>query len=87
MMKNMPLRNKFAVKKTPPRRSLSLNNLNNLESSIREETYGLHYDAPKIKIAGQEFKFDDENGMWTSGNKLILKGQFKLIEPFHFCWH
>ncbi|KAJ8037558.1 Protein chibby-like 1 [Holothuria leucospilota] len=80
MMKNMSLRNKFAVKKTPPRRSLSLNNLNNLESSIREEHYGLNYDAPKIKIAGQEFKFDDENGMWTSeaggsgvGQKEFLK--------------
>lgn len=63
----MPLRNKFSTKKTPPRRSVSLNNLNNLESSIREENYGMNYDVPKFKLGGHEFKFDDENGMWVSG--------------------
>ncbi|XP_038066097.1 protein chibby homolog 1-like [Patiria miniata] len=64
----MPLlpSNKFNTKKTPPRRSLSLNNLNKLESSIREEEYGADYGQPAMRIAGQVIKFDSENGIWIS---------------------
>ncbi|XP_022095458.1 protein chibby homolog 1-like [Acanthaster planci] len=58
--------NKFNTKKTPPRRSLSLNNLNKLESSIREEEYGIDYGQPAMRIAGQVIKFDTENGIWIS---------------------
>ncbi|XP_033127551.1 protein chibby homolog 1-like [Anneissia japonica] len=57
---------KFTPKKTPPRRSSSLNNLNKLESSIREEEYGLQYDVARLKLGGQELKFDKENGVWIS---------------------
>lgn len=63
----MPLLgNKFSTKKTPPRRSTSLNNLNRLESSIRDEEYGLNFGAPNFKLAGQELRFDTENGVWVS---------------------
>ncbi|XP_072167762.1 protein chibby homolog 1-like [Diadema setosum] len=63
----MPLLgNKFNTKKTPPRRSASLNNLNRLESSIREEEYGMTYGQPKVKLGGQELKFDEDNGMWIA---------------------
>ncbi|XP_001196817.1 protein chibby homolog 1 [Strongylocentrotus purpuratus] len=67
----MPLLgNKFNTKKTPPRRSASLNNLNRLESSIRDEEYGMTYGQPKVKLGGQELKFDEDNGVWIaeSGN-------------------
>ncbi|XP_033630906.1 protein chibby homolog 1-like [Asterias rubens] len=63
----MPLLgNKFNTKKTPPRRSLSLNNLNKLESSIREEEYGNDYGQPAMRIAGQIIKFDADDGVWIS---------------------
>ena len=65
----MPLLgSKFSTKKTPPRRSTSLNNLNRLESSIRDEEYGLNFGQPKVKLGGQELRFDTENGVWMAGN-------------------
>ncbi|XP_072044058.1 protein chibby homolog 1-like [Amphiura filiformis] len=63
----MPLLgSKFSTKKTPPRRSTSLNNLNRLESSIRDEEYGLNFGQPKVKLGGQELRFDTENGVWIT---------------------
>ncbi|XP_070579340.1 LOW QUALITY PROTEIN: protein chibby homolog 1-like [Ptychodera flava] len=64
MKKNMPLfGDKFSPKKTPIRKSLSLNNLNRLDHAVREAEYGMEYGPAAVKLGGQELVF--ENGSWV----------------------
>ncbi|ELK23782.1 Protein chibby like protein 1 [Myotis davidii] len=61
----MPLfGNTFSPKKTPPRKSASLSNLNNLDRSTSEMELGLYYGTPTMNLAGQNLKF--ENGHWVA---------------------
>ncbi|XP_020028945.2 protein chibby homolog 1 isoform X1 [Castor canadensis] len=70
----MPLfGNIFSPKKTPPRKSASLSNLQTsrhtvscpqLDRSTREVELGLDYGSPTMNLAGQSLKF--ENGQWIA---------------------
>ncbi|XP_004634677.1 protein chibby homolog 1 [Octodon degus] len=61
----MPLfGNIFSPKKTPPRKSASLSNLQTLDRSIRDVELGLNYGTPTMNLAGQSLKF--EKGQWIA---------------------
>lgn len=61
----MPLfGNIFSPKKTPPRKSASLSNLQTLDRSIRDMELGLNYGTPTMNLAGQSLKF--EKGQWIA---------------------
>ncbi|XP_077979743.1 protein chibby homolog 1-like [Glandiceps talaboti] len=60
----MPLfGDKFSPKKTPIRKSASLNNLNKLDHAVRETEYGMQYGPATVKLGGQELVFED--GSWV----------------------
>ncbi|KAM8777971.1 protein chibby homolog 1 isoform 1-T3 [Rhynchonycteris naso] len=65
----MPLfGNTFSPKKTPPRKSASLSNLQNLDRSTREVELGLDYGTLIMNLAGQNLKF--ENGHWITETRV-----------------
>ncbi|XP_002733346.1 protein chibby homolog 1-like isoform X2 [Saccoglossus kowalevskii] len=61
---NMPLfGDKFSPKKTPMRRSASLNNLNKLDHAVREAEYGMEFGPAAVNLGNHKLVF--ENGTWV----------------------
>uniref|UniRef100_A0A8B9R9S1 Chibby homolog 1 (Drosophila) n=2 Tax=Astyanax mexicanus TaxID=7994 RepID=A0A8B9R9S1_ASTMX len=79
MMAKMPLfGNTFSPKKTPPRKSASLNSLHTLDRSTREVELGVEYGAPVLNIGGQSLKFEEGQWITESGGNVSSKEVQKL---------
>ena len=64
-----PWSNKWSPKKTPPRRSQSLNNLAALEPNQRQKEFGLDaIDRPTELRLGEGPTLKFENGRWTTAS-------------------
>ncbi|KAG9259504.1 hypothetical protein AMEX_G18499 [Astyanax mexicanus] len=75
----MPLfGNTFSPKKTPPRKSASLNSLHTLDRSTREVELGVEYGAPVLNIGGQSLKFEEGQWITESGGNVSSKEVQKL---------
>uniref|UniRef100_W5KN37 Chibby 1, beta catenin antagonist n=1 Tax=Astyanax mexicanus TaxID=7994 RepID=W5KN37_ASTMX len=75
----MPLfGNTFSPKKTPPRKSASLNSLHTLDRSTREVELGVEYGAPVLNIGGQSLKFEEGQWITESGGNMSSKEVQKL---------